>query len=239
MSTTKVGRKPADLNGKTFGRLTILAFAGWNRFKNRVWLCHCECGKELEVTAGSLLSGCTSSCGCWAMDVLIARSTKHGMAKRQEARREHRIWCSIRQRCNNKNNRAWPAYGGRGIKVCDRWMESFENFYADMGTCPKGYSIERKDNDGNYSPDNCVWASAKVQARNKRNVPVYTFNGQTKSLPEWAEITGIHVETLRNRIRRGGWKFEDAIASTNDHRFRGKRRLSSASHPQGSSDDGT
>ena len=231
MSIVNVGRKPFDLNGRIFGRLTVLCFAGRNKSKNRTWLCRCECGTELPISSSNLLSGASESCGCLKMEALIKRNTKHGQSKRVGESREHAVWCGMRQRCTNPKSRNWNDYGGRGIRVCERW-DSFTNFLADMGPCPDEYTIERKDNNGNYEPSNCIWATRKVQARNKRNVRLYEFNGESRSIHEWSEITGIHVETLRNRLKRYKWSIEKALTTTNDRRFHQSRRLSSLKIPQ-------
>lgn len=122
----------------------------------------------------------------------------HGMAHTTE----YNIWISMRDRCCNCKDEHFPDYGGRGIRVCERWRK-FENFYADMGPRPStGHSIERKDNDGNYEPSNCVWATKKEQARNKRTTVRITFDGQTRPLAEWAEFLGLNYDLLRQRIYR-------------------------------------
>lgn len=130
---------------------------------------------------------------------------KHGMSKTKI----YGIWRSMRSRCENPATAAYKDYGARGISVCERW-KSFENFYEDMGERPEGKSLDRIDNSKGYSPENCVWSTSKSQSRNRRGLRTATANGQTKSLGEWAEETGLSVSTLWNRLQLG-WSDEDAI----------------------------
>ncbi len=219
-----VGRKPLELTGKIFGRLKVLRFAGRNKSGNRLWLCVCKCGTTLKVLASNLSIGCSNSCGCLKRDKTIERN-KLGATpgSTDKNKRELRSWMGMLGRCNNSRSRDWPSYGGRGIVVCERW-KSFSNFFEDMGECPPNYTIERENNDGNYEPTNCIWASRKTQGRNKRNVPLYTYNGESKSLAEWAEITGIPWGTLRKRIYLN-WSMKEVL-TPGDNRVRGGRRWS-------------
>ena len=130
---------------------------------------------------------------------------EHGKAKTPI----YNAWLGMRARCYNKNNAAYANYGGRGIFVCERWL-SFENFYADMGDPLEGMSIDRIDNDGPYSPDNCRWADRATQSRNRRNAFAITIDGVTKSAVEWSETSGIKGATIRNRIRKG-WGAREAV----------------------------
>lgn len=122
---------------------------------------------------------------------------------------EHAAWTSMRQRCENPNHPRYPLYGARGIFVCDRW-QSFDQFYADMGPCPPKHSIERDDNDGPYSPENCRWATQREQLRNRRNNHRITFLGRTQTLTDWAEELGQKYQTLQKRIKRG-WPLERVL----------------------------
>lgn len=182
--------------GDEFGRLKVEAFVGKNKHRKRVWRCRCRCGAVLDVVGSALPSGNTNSCGCYSLD----RATTHGKSK---GCKEYRIWAGMVQRCTNPNNPDWGHYGGRGIVVCDEWL-TFENFYRDMGDCPPwGHSIDRRDNDGGYSVNNCRWATRKEQDRNKRTNRLLTHRGETKCLTEWAEVFDIHPATLFARLHKG------------------------------------
>ena len=170
----------------------------------------CECGNAWVGKLSALTGGKTKSCGCMAKEGLLKRlesQTTHGMSGTVE----HQAWKRIRQRCTNPSNKDYYLYGARGIKVCDRWMTSFEAFYADMGARPgEGYSIERRDSNEDYGPDNCYWATSKEQANNTSRNRLLTYNGVTESMSRVADRYGIPYFTLRGRIQ-SGWSVEDAI----------------------------
>lgn len=138
------------------------------------------------------------------MSYQAINATKHGMYGTPI----YRTWLRMIQRCHNPNNRNYDGYGGRGIKVCDRWRK-FENFFEDMGDAPKGLTLERIDNNMGYSPDNCMWATRKEQARNRRTTRFYTLNGETLTVSEWAKKIGISHESMRKRINK--WPLEKAL----------------------------
>ena len=170
--------------------------------KGRFFECVCVCGKLTEVHLGHLRIGHTTSCGCKKS----AKVIKHGMT----GTRTYSIWVHMIQRCINPKNERFSNYGGRGIKVCKKWMK-FENFYKDMGETPNKHSIDRINNDGNYCKKNCRWATNKEQARNKTtNVLIY-FKGETKPIIEWAEKTGLRYYTLLTRLRKYNWSVERAL----------------------------
>ena len=148
--------------GQRFGRLTVIKELDTITLKSktRLFLLQCDCGNKVEIILGKVTSGNTKSCGC----LILETRTKHGMWKSKE----YNIWNAMRQRCTNPNSQKWEDYGRRGIKVCERWMNSFQNFYDDMGPKPEGYSLDRIDNDGNYTPDNCRWTTISEQNINKR-----------------------------------------------------------------------
>ena len=163
--------KPLNLVGEKFGRLTVIERCGSNAIGRSLWACACDCGKKTSVAGYALKSGNTSSCGCFHKDQLRDRVKTHGGYKSPE----FSSWINMRTRCNNPKSTWFIHYGGRGIKVCERWEISFENFIADMGKKPSAqHSIERVNNNGNYEPSNCVWATKKEQARNRRKPNVST-----------------------------------------------------------------
>ena len=152
-----------ELTGERFGRLVVIGEAGHQKAK-RLWLCQCDCGGKAQPTTHNLRSGNTQSCGCWKREAAAGTLATHGMAYT----REYGIWRGMIRRCTNPNCNAFKYYGARGITVCDRWLAGFENFYADMGASGPGLSIDRINNDGNYEPGNCRWATHKQQANNQR-----------------------------------------------------------------------
>lgn len=195
--TTKQGNRTIDLTGHVFGRLTVIERAPSTNH-HAAWRCLCTCSRETVVNSDSLRGGLTRSCGCLKNEP--AHNRTHGMASTPE----YHAWANMRSRCVNTSDKAYANYGGRGIFVCDRWLDSFENFYADMGKRPSArHSLDRIDNDGPYAPENCRWATKKKQQSNRRNNIFITHGGETMTLAEWAVITGISDETIRYRIKAG------------------------------------
>lgn len=198
-----------DLTGQRSGRLTVLRISHKDKRSAKYWLCSCECGKQIKIHYSSLKSGRSKSCGCWNKELMAKRNYQHGMSKTPM----HNTWSSMIQRCSDKKSPSYPRYGGRGIEVCDRWRKSFKLFLADMGDRPnKAYSLERKDNNGNYSPGNCIWGTAKQQSRNRRSNRYLTYKGETKLLVEWAEALGMNINRISTRLHRG-WSVERALST--------------------------
>ena len=173
------------LIGEVFGRLTA------------VWRCSCSCGNTHDVLGSVLVKGLSRSCGCLRRDSTGPHKT-HGM----KGTKIYGIWNSMKQRCGNPNVLSYKDYGGRGIKVCRRWQR-FENFYADMGDRPEGKTLERRDNDADYGPENCYWAAKEVQVKNKRNNHFITANGETLILAEWARRLGCNPAAILMRLAKG------------------------------------
>jgi hypothetical protein len=204
--------KHKDISGQRYGRLLILREAG-SRHNGRItWLAVCDCGQEKVTTLLNLSNG-TRSCGC-----LLAESrSKNGELG---SRRTHgltgtkafRAWVGMRDRCSNPNAEFYADYGGRGIAICERW-QSVENFVSDMGDPPAGMSLDRIDVNGNYEPGNCRWATATEQNRNRRNNVLFTFDGETRCLAEWAEKAGLREDTLRARLIVRKWPIERALTT--------------------------
>jgi hypothetical protein len=207
-----------DLTGQPFGRLTVLSRAANSRSGRTCWLCQCTCGNTSIVVAQSLLRGSTTSCGCWMREASLQRSTKHGAATYRHPTPEYRIWSHMRQRCGNPRDHRYRLYGARGITVDISWLHDFPQFLADMGPRPSPrHSLERRNNDGPYSPDNCYWATQAQQTRNTRQNVFLTWDNQTYCLTDWAHILGITLNNLRYRLRH--WPY-DKVFTTPPQRHR-------------------
>ena len=182
-----------DLSGRTFGHWTVLH----RSIRYLYWDCRCVCGVEHAVKVYELLQGNSKSCGCRRGDTLRT----HGESVKESV--EYRIWANMLHRCNNPNHPKYDRYGGRGITVCSQWY-GFEAFLADMGRRPsKDYSIERKDNNAGYTPENCTWATRKEQMVNQQRTIRVTVKGITRTLGEWSELTGIKKSVLYWQHRKG------------------------------------
>jgi len=210
-TTKKHDEYDIDLAGQRFGRWLVISRAAYRRGR-AFWLCRCDCGTVREVNARNMMIGESRSCGCAVYEEFKARQTKHGQART----RDYGRWASMIDRCHNPRNKYYASYGGRGITVCDRWRESFVNFIEDMGPRPSDrHSLDRTDNDGPYSPENCRWATKVQQSNNRRSNRMLTYNGQALTLTQWAKIVGISEGTIDSRIRRG-YKHEQALTEQVD-----------------------
>ena len=187
-----------NLVGRSFGRLVVVSRA--QNIKNcSRWECKCACGNTKLVMAQQLLSGNTKSCGCLHKEQLSRRVRKHGLS----GTKDWWVWSKIKDRCCRPQDASWPNYGGRGITICERWKSDFLAFMADMGPRPSPqHSIERRDNNGPYSPENCYWATDLQQAANKRNNVYLTHGGETYHMSEWARKLGLKPDQLKYLIRR-------------------------------------
>ena len=161
------------LNDKRFGRLTVVSRVPRNEGGHAIWKCRCDCGSERKITSDKLRSGNTRSCGCLKTELQKLRLTTHGKSHLPE----YSIWCAIKNRCNNPNDKDYKYYGGRGIRICKSWDKDFESFFNFLGVRPFiGAEIDRINNDGNYKPGNVRWATHKQQMQNSR--PFLKANGR-------------------------------------------------------------
>lgn len=200
--------------GTRFSRLIVVSAAepvsrpsgGKPRLR---WLCLCDCGVEKIVRQEYLKSGNTRSCGCLYRESRHTARLTHGQTKTPL----HRVWMTMKERCHNPNNHKYPDYGGRGITVCPAWRESFEAFLADMGERPStGHSIERINNDGNYEPSNCRWATPDEQSANRRNNIWVEWQGRRMILRDAIATAGLPRKSVERRLKRG-WTLERALTT--------------------------
>lgn len=206
--------KLQNLVGKKFGRLTVLKNIGKNKHGEYQWKCLCECGNKTTVIGSNLkYGGKTKSCGCLIRESATKLLTTHGLSSHPL----HGIYCGIRGRCFLKTNTSYKRYGARGISICKRWLD-FQIFYDDNIEAytkhvekhgHKNTTIDRINNDGDYTPENCRWATWKEQGRNQRTNRLITYKGETKPLSEWAEQIGINDTGLSTRLKK--WSLEDAM----------------------------
>lgn len=196
-----------DETGNQYGRLTVIK-RGLGKTGGAYWECLCSCGNTITVYGNSLRCGSTKSCGCLQREIARNTQTTHGMTDTPE----WSTWMSIRRRCLGKTCSIYKNYGGRGIKMCERW-KTFENFYADMGKKPKGKSIDRIDNEGNYCKENCRWATPRQQANNRRRTIFVEFQGETRTLGEWCRHFSIPHNLAFNRLFQLNWSVEKTFTT--------------------------
>lgn len=188
-----------DMAGKKYSSITAIRRAGENASRGAVWLCVCDCGTEFLASGNEVRRGKIKTCPPCGIRRKLEAVTTHGKTQTTE----YAIWTAMKCRCYNENALHYADYGGRGIVVCDRWLNSFENFLADMGPRPHGMSIDRKENSGNYEPGNCRWATRVEQSNNRRSNHKITIDSITKNLAEWANEYQLSESAIRHRLRRG------------------------------------
>lgn len=190
--------------GDRFGRLTVIAGPTIEGRQRRYFHCRCDCGIQKSINRDNLVGGRTKSCGCIRSETSAAHCksmTKHGESRGCS---EYYSWRGMRRRCLNRTDKAFKYYGGRGIKICERWASSYEAFIQDMGRKPSPrHSIERKNNDGNYEPGNCVWALPIDQNNNRRGNHLLTVDGETLTVTQWARRVNLSDNIIFNRLRAG------------------------------------
>jgi hypothetical protein len=199
--------KIIDLTEQVFGKLTVLRQDGMSG-TNKAWLCRCECGTETRVAGNNLRAGNTVSCGCYRAQ----KETTHGMSKT----RVYSIWRNMINRCTLESSTHYANYGGRGIVVVQRWLESFEAFYADMGEPPSElHTIERHSSNGHYSPENCKWAIQEEQQNNRTNNRLIECNGRRQTLSQWSKERNLHRNTISTRLSLG-WSVAQALGFSDE-----------------------
>lgn len=210
--------------GKRYGRLLV---TGFSHKVGRLYYynCLCDCGKEVVKSSIYLFRPQTfphQSCGCWHREVNIKASQTHKMSKTPT----YKTWCEIKHRCYNSNCSHYKNYGARGIKMCDMWFYSYENFLDDMGERPEGMSIDRIDVNGDYEPSNCRWADSETQCNNRRNNIYIEYNGETKTLKQWCDIFEMDYQNIKGAYHRGLHSFEWLVEKYKNHgSIRKKRKI--------------
>lgn len=191
-----------DLTGQRFSRLVVVSESDLKGGKRR-WLCSCDCGSEKTVYETHLIRGNTRSCGCLSTEVTAARNVESAIHGKWQSR-EFYVWQSMKQRCGDRNHASWPRYGGRGIKVCDAWANSFLTYLRDIGQRPSDkHTIDRIDNNGNYEPGNVRWATRSEQQRNRSNSRFGIVHGETLPAPEISLRFGLPKTTVLRRLNAG------------------------------------
>ena len=191
--------------GMRFGRLVAIRNLG-----KGYWEYSCDCGIVVQKKRTYVLVGDTRSCGCLQREVIVSANLSHGMRRTPL----YSVWCHAKARCHTPTDSAYPSYGGRGIVMCERWRNSFVAFAKDMGDRPSpSHQLERKNNDGPYAPDNCMWATRAQQSNNRRNNTFLQFNGERHTIADWARITGVSQFTISQRLRTLGWDVTKALST--------------------------
>lgn len=210
-----------DMTGEKYGKLLVVEYAGKTKRGLSLWKCKCDCGREVVVQSVNLRNGHTKSCGCFRAEWCKENCTKHGL----EHTRLYGIWADMIYRCHNPENPNYKRYGARGISVCEEWRNDVKIFYD--WAIRNGYSddltIDRIDNNGNYCPENCRWATKVEQASNRRSNILITRNGETKTMKQWAISEGIPYQVVWQRIKKLGWDPERALTEKVENRGRKRK----------------
>jgi len=199
------GRGPENITGKRFGRLVAMEILPRIKVGKYKWKCQCDCGNITAVSPSHLKGGRIVSCGCYQMEVMTIHKQSYSI--------EYKRWISMKSRCSDPKHFSYKYYGGRGVKICHRWIDDFRNFFSDMGPIPTPrHTLDRIDCSGHYEPSNCRWVTREVNDRNRRDAWLVTFNGQTKPLMTWSEEFKVKYNSLKNRLY-AGWSVEDALTT--------------------------
>jgi len=201
-----------SLIGLKFGKLIIIKLI-FIKNKHNYFKCKCDCGNEKIIRKDHIKSGKIKSCGCLRIELSKKRTLKHGHLSGYKMSRTYAAWRSAKKRCLDSKNINYKDYGGRGIKICKRWMK-FENFFKDVGEIPKGLTLDRINNNKGYSPSNFRLITQKEQCCNKRNNRLFTYNNKTQCISKWAEEYNISYQKLYRRIFRDKWTIERALENT-------------------------
>ena len=201
----------SDLEGKRFGRLTVIRCVGRNKWRDSVWECSCDCGNVTTVSGGHLKDGHTTSCGCFANEERSRRASRHGLLKGGKKPRTFIIWNGMKARCLNPRSTGYPRYGARGISICDEWLdyETFNRWAVTHGYAD-GLELDRIDNDGPYCPSNCRWVTHSRNQRNTSRTHMITISGKTKCASDWISELGISRSTFYQHLNNdpdGGQRY--------------------------------
>lgn len=200
--------KHADITGQRFGKLVVIREVPRDQIQKRSWECLCDCGKTVFLETGNLTTGNTKSCGCLRLESVresgLKRRKYHGNYKGSRPRL-YNTWINMNRRCHNPEFVDYPRWGGRGVTVCDEWRHDFQAFltWAESNGWAEGLTLDRIDNDGPYSPENCRWATRYEQANNKRDTLMFEYEGELHSLAEWARLYNLEYESLMYKVKQG------------------------------------
>lgn len=203
--------KLIDLTGQKFGRLTVIKrVEKQNKTRSAYWLCQCECGNTTIVSSPNLKNKHAMSCDCLQQESRLTHSITHGLTKT----RIYKIYLGMKKRCYNKNYFQFQYYGGKGIRICDEWLNNFKSFYdwSIANNYNDTLTIDRINSNGNYCPENCRWVDKYVQANNKKTNKLITYNNETHTMKEWSKITGLTYSTIQHRLDRN-WDIEKALTT--------------------------